>query len=227
MASTINWLGRVDRILLAISLVTSTAYWALHALRPYPGSVLLKWIPIAILALLGLMNIESAQGLLLALALLAHSAGDVLLGLEKPKLFVPAIVGFLIGHVLYILTFRLDLPQEWHVSAARWVLVVGVLVYAAGMSVVLLPRMPGHLIVPVIVYIIAITAMAITGVLAEYRTQWIALGAICYVISDSIIAINLFVHPFAWSGYVSWPLYYIAQAFITLGILYEMIVTRG
>jgi uncharacterized membrane protein YhhN len=78
--------------------------------------------------------------------------------------------------------------------------------------------------IPVLFYMTAITTM---GVMAGLRinhtsaSSWkkVLGGAILFLMSDSIIALNKFVHPFEYSNLAIMSTYYVAQYFIATGCL--------
>ncbi len=145
----------------------------------------------------------------LFIALLFHSFGDVLLEIERVQLFLPAVGAFMLGHVFYILTFKADITSIHGLSATRKMSASAVIVFAIIVGIILVPHLEALLLAPVVLYVIAISSMAIFTFLANYRTAWISIGAISYLLSDSIIAINTFVHPFSESTYIIWPMYYL------------------
>ena len=86
--------------------------------------------------------------------------------------------------------------------------------------------------IPVMAYMVIISIMAI---LAGYRYQRINLlsfqlilaGAIFFIISDSLLAINKFVEPFLYSGVFIMATYMIAQYLITMGALVRVVTLKG
>jgi len=145
----------------------------------------------------------------------------MLLDIDRAGLFLPALVTFLCGHIFYILTFKPDVSFSRSLSNTSKLLIGAILLFAAGLGTILLPKLESHLVVPVFIYMTAIGTMTIFTVLANYRTAWISLGAMSYMLSDSMIAINTFVQPFSGSAFLIWPLYYLGQLLIAIGFLRE------
>jgi uncharacterized membrane protein YhhN len=56
---------------------------------------------------------------------------------------------------------------------------------------------------------------------ANYRSRWVSLGALLFLISDSLLGAGRFKLQIPWSGYVVWTTYYLGQCGITLGVLDE------
>jgi alkenylglycerophosphocholine/alkenylglycerophosphoethanolamine hydrolase len=123
-----------------------------------------------------------------AVGLLASALGDVLLGLD---LFVPGLLAFLGAHVAYLAAFLGDQKKPAVVRAlpfAAW----GILLFIR-----LWPAL-GNLALPVAFYVLAICAMMWRAAARVGRGSGpgaIAglLGAICFGISDSVLAWDRFL----------------------------------
>lgn len=141
--------------------------------------------------------------------------GDMLLETSK-DLFLPGLGAFLLAHVAYIAAY---------LSASRtprWGLGAPFLLFGTGIWWFLRPGL-GALTLPVGVYIAVICTMmwrsaALMGAegLAR-RDQWAALtGALCFGLSDALLAFRLFVHPVEGMGYAVMLLYWAGQLGIAL-----------
>jgi uncharacterized membrane protein YhhN len=218
-----QWLRGSNRIALAVSAVAALIFWVSRAFTGKATLVgfILKAIPVLALALIVWNHRKSRQEILLFIALLFHSLGDVLLEIERVRLFLPAVGAFMLGHTFYILTFKGDVAANLTLSTAKKLLVSGTIIFAIVMGMAVVPHLETPLIAPVVLYMLVISAMVIFAFLANYRTAWISLGAVSYLLSDSLIAINTFVHPFAGSAYLIWPMYYLGQFLIVIGFLRE------
>jgi uncharacterized membrane protein YhhN len=95
-----NWLRGIDRIALLASLIAALIFWVS---RPFPCRFILKAIPVLALALIVWHHQKSRQEITLFVALLFHTLGDVLLEIERVRLFFPAVGAFTLGHIFYIL----------------------------------------------------------------------------------------------------------------------------
>ncbi len=214
-------MGRAGKGFLAISIVTAIAFWASVPFRPFEASPVLKWFPVGMLALYVLCRGRSGREWTLALALLFHSIGDVVLDMDGGGLFLFAIGAFLLGHLFYIATFVPDVRANLRMTRGKRIFVAGIVLYSLVAFPVLLPRVETGMILPVILYTIAIGTMVVMSVLPGYRGKWITIGALLYIASDSLIAVNLFVVDVPASHYLTWPAYYAAQALIVAGVLRE------
>lgn len=155
-------------------------------------------------------------------------SGDVLLlkQADDEIFFILGLVSFLIGHLLYILAYRelrwadkaqgLLMPQKIRVSFP-------VALAGTGLIVVLLPTL-GGLMIPVIVYAIVLMGMVMASFFRYGRTTaesfWlVAAGALFFMVSDSILAINKFHTPFELAGPVIMLTYILGQFLIVEGAI--------
>ncbi len=163
----------------------------------------------------------------LLIALMACWIGDValmLVGLNA-NWFLVGLVSFLIGHLFYIITYRqhrwestdneLLVPQKIRFS-------IPVVLAGTGLVVILFPVL-GPLQVPVIVYATAIIAMVMNAIFRFGRTNsrsfWMTLsGAVLFMVSDSILAINKFKGAIEMGGVLIMLTYIIAQFLIVEGL---------
>ena len=151
-------------------------------------------------------------------ALVASLAGDVALMLEG--LFIPGLVAFLLAHIAYTQRFRQDTP--WLPRRRVWagVSAIGALAYA----VLWFGGLPPGLRVPVAVYVLAITLMASQAlgraiVWRDGPSRMVAAGAVCFMVSDTLLAVNRFVTPLPASALWVLGSYGAAQCLMVMGLL--------
>jgi uncharacterized membrane protein YhhN len=191
---------------------------AASAIYLLTGGAAIKGCAVGALALLAMRARGAKRDAgLLALGLALSTVGDVLLDLD-PKLFVFGLAAFLLAHLTYITLFvrnraRPLAPGPWRVAA-----VLAVLAYSATLSAWIVPSV-GGLAVPVELYIGAITAMVSMAILARFEKPWVAVGAVLFLISDSLLAIHKFKTPVPLRNYLVWASYYLGQCGIALGFL--------
>jgi uncharacterized membrane protein YhhN len=159
-------------------------------------------------------------------ALLFSWVGDcILLFSDKGELyFISGLVAFLIAHIVLIVLFTKQ--KSAHMSFKKpffWMGFVCATIYLAGMLSFLLPSL-GDLRFPVILYALTITIMLKTALKGSFDWKdnskyWVLTGAVFFVISDSILAIDKFHSPIASASFSIMTTYLIAQFCITYGIL--------
>jgi uncharacterized membrane protein YhhN len=175
--------------------------------------------PLAMLVAMAVVLQARPRGLRWLLAALAASlAGDVFL--LFPGYFIPGLVAFLLAHLAYIALFRQQVG--WLPNRRALMAVVGV---AGGMYGVLwFGGLPAGLRAPVAAYVVAIALMAAQAigratVLRDKPSVLVAVGALCFMLSDTLLAINRFVTPLPMSPVWVLGTYYTAQCLIVAGLL--------
>lgn len=202
----------------------------LYLLLPFVGLETINWYlkPFLLPFLLATVLISAGfkgKKLLLS-ALLFSWIGDIILMFaDKAELyFILGLVSFLLSHVLYIVLFSTQPKSALKGNSAAFYLgAILILGYFFGMVGLLFPKL-GPLKIPVMVYAAVITAMlfvAYKGSLTWEKpaAHYILAGAIFFVLSDSILAINKFYHPILQSGFWIMSTYILAQYLIVSGLL--------
>jgi len=160
----------------------------------------------------------------LFLAIVFSFVGDVLL--MNDGYFISGLVAFLLSHVMYIFTYRQyrDEPTEGSLQGLqRMRLSFPVILGGTGLIVILYPAL-NELRIPVMIYAIVLMLMVISAIFRMGRTSqksfWtVLLGAILFMISDSLLAVNKFLEPFAYAGFWIMLTYCAAQYFIVRGLV--------
>lgn len=147
--------------------------------------------------------------------------GDVLLMFagRDELFFILGLASFLIAHVFYILFFH-QLKKQETIRGRIWPLLI-VVVYYIGLLYFLSPYL-GDMKLPVRVYGVVISLMCMLALHMVYlrdRTtaKWLVAGALLFIASDSILAIDKFYQPFNFAGFLIMLSYGAAQLFLTVG----------
>jgi len=160
------------------------------------------------------------------IALVFSWIGDViLLFTELGEIyFILGLVSFLTAHIIYCVLFnkqnRIRKKQNKPFFIFGSVLIA---IYLIGMVSFLMPHL-GELQIPVSVYASVISIMllfAFNGFLVWEKpgNALVFLGALLFVISDSILAVNKFYAPIPKSSFFIMLTYLLAQYLIVVGIL--------
>lgn len=155
------------------------------------------------------------------LALLFSLAGDVFL-IDSEQYFIAGLLSFLFAHLCYIYLFRKQASKNHRfLNRFSWAL----LLFGAVYFWFLFPNLK-ELAIPVGVYLIVIVSMALSAnhrnKLPENSYRLGILGALLFVISDSLLAYNSFVTPFASATLFVMSTYALAQLFIVKSIVYSL-----
>lgn len=152
--------------------------------------------------------------------------GDVFLLFEGADFFTYGLASFLLGHLVYIkLTVGFlpkDLTAKMITSAVPFVLLLGLLMY------LIYPNL-GNMLVPVLIYGITISTFGSVALL-NYRGNkstenlWLFMGALIFMLSDSLIALNKFYQPHQWYGVAIMVTYILAQFLICKSMIAKGVV---
>ena len=184
-----------------------------------PLSTLLV-IAVALLSFLA-PGVRPGYTLGISLGLVLSLGGDVALMFKSNKAFLVGLVLFLLAHVVYSIVFTV--PNGFH---PHDLIVAAVLLALAVPTYLYLQPGLGRMKGPVIFYIVVICFMVNRGFSAFFgnaftTTQaWLmSLGATLFWLSDLVLAVNRFRHPFE-ANRLSLFLYYGGQLLIALSPSY-------
>jgi uncharacterized membrane protein YhhN len=156
-------------------------------------------------------------------ALLFSLLGDILLMFQEKNsiFFLLGLSSFLLAHIFYILFFHLIRVRE-NIKGNPWLLVIVVVYYAALIS--WLSPYLGSMKIPVRIYGVFISVMFMLALHMLYirnktAGKWMMLGALLFIISDSLLAINKFYQSFEAAGVLIMLTYGLAQIFIVEGAI--------
>lgn len=169
----------------------------------------------------------STYGKKIGAGLFFSSIGDILLELDNagPEvgLFIPGLLSFLVAHIIYIWAFLGSKLDYKHASA----IAVPVAAYYFTINTVLIPKMQTEMIVPVLVYGIAISGMALLAILRSFSDRTCGrtsrycslIGSLVFVVSDSILAVNKFAFPIQDAHFYVMVTYYFGQTYLAASTL--------
>lgn len=151
--------------------------------------------------------------------------GDVLLMFEENDavFFILGLAAFLCGHLFYIFYFSKLSPQPGKMQQQNLLMLLPVAVYVCVLLYLLYPSL-GSLKIPVTVYAIVLAGMLSMALRQlqkiNFKTALLFVaGAASFVLSDSLLAINKFYHPFAPAGLLIMLTYCLAQYLIVSGAI--------
>jgi uncharacterized membrane protein YhhN len=157
---------------------------------------------------------------LLLIGLVFCLGGDVFLALPQDKAFLMGLVSFLLGHVLYVICFF----YVADISHWTWIgCLVGVVV--SGRVFLWLRPHLGSMRVPVIAYIIVITAMVVGAwtVLGDAKIKQggrllVFVGAVSFYLSDLFVARDRFLKSEFTNRLIGLPIYYCGQFLLAFSV---------
>ena len=205
--------------LLAVAAVFAVGDWVAVG----SGTKRLEYVckPAATAALVGvaatLHAVDGDRQAWFVAALVLCLIGDVFLMLPADRL-EPGLVAFLFAHVAFSVGFLLadaDFGALQLVACA--LVVVAIVVLAVRFIAALRRRGDRELVVPVIVYMLAIATMVISAI--RSGNAWGIVGAGLFVVSDSLIAETRFVAPRRAGPVAIMVTYHVALVGLVLSLL--------
>ncbi|APC49955.1 lysoplasmalogenase [Virgibacillus halodenitrificans] len=126
--------------------------------------------------------------------------------------FILGLSAFLIAHLFYITAFL----TRWNFSVSRMLYAIPVGIYAIlfGRRLIQALNESGEqsLVIPVLLYILVISVMTWSAMMTG--NHWALWGSILFVISDSVLAWNMFISPIPNAAELIMLTYYAAQFLI-------------
>ncbi|MDX5337873.1 MAG: lysoplasmalogenase [Cyclobacteriaceae bacterium] len=157
-------------------------------------------------------------------ALIFSWIGDILL--LWPSLFIYGLGAFLMAHVCYIIGFRLAQSSPIRLGNVNFIksffFNLPIYIVAAITFYLINPNL-GALKIPVIAYILVIVSMVVTarerfGKCSAASFWQVFIGALLFLASDGILALDRFYQNFPESGILIMGTYAAAQLLIVMGI---------
>jgi len=140
---------------------------------------------------------------------------------NSPLYFQLGLGSFLIMQIAYIRLFSSQSSAGYFIVDQWFSLpIIPVLIYVVGFLAFLLPLIPVALYVPVGLYALALGAMLYAAYLRKMDSSYylIFIGAIFFVISDSLLALAKFYFSFSGNSIYVMFTYIIAQLLLILGL---------
>jgi uncharacterized membrane protein YhhN len=198
-----------------IYVVAASAFLMLMAMDMVGiGRTILKAIPVSTLMVLVCRDMRGFGFVKICLtgALAGSVCGDILLDLSYANIFIFGLVAFLVAHLFYtVLFFRYaKSPDEFgKVTIAGLAIFAGVMMWVfRGIA----PALYG----PVVLYILVIVTMSVGSLLVPCKNRLLFWGAIIFIASDVILAINKFLLAIPYGRIINISLYFIAQFIIIM-----------
>lgn len=180
----------------------------------YPGRYIVKSLPIFLMAFLCFKYLNGRIRTIMVLGFLFSASGDIFLDLSRTHFFVYGLSSFAIAQVMYTIAFGMDIKR----NQLRTILAILVVSYALIFTLILVPHL-GNLLIPVVIYVGLITAMGVSAALTNRQLTTVFVGALMFILSDSIIAVSKFMLPHSWGAILIMPTYYLAQYKIGFGMI--------
>ncbi|MEZ5997229.1 MAG: lysoplasmalogenase [Hyphomonas sp.] len=216
-----------DLIALAGAIALGVLYWAFWCWRE-DGSLVKLLVKTGSTALLAVFAWLAGGPWLVVAGLALSSVGDFFLALDgrdADKWLKPGMGAFFLAHVAYVVLFW-GLPvsgESWLVIAAQAVLALAGVTYVRWLS----PSL-GDMRIPVFAYTGIILLMGMLALRLDPQFLLVTVGAMMFVASDMILALQLFTRPAGAApktvpSLLVWGLYFGGQALIAWGAVHPFV----
>lgn len=186
--------------------------------------------PLIILVLIGyFLASVSTRNLYFLGALIFCWAGDVLLMFQGAEIFfILGLVAFLIGHLFYMISYRrlrVSDSSSGLLKIQKIRYSFPIVLAGTGLVTILFPQL-GGLKIPVMVYALVLTLMVLQalyryGLTSRKSFVLVFVGALFFMVSDSILAINKFMEPLPMASLAIMFTYITAQFLIVEGAIHH------
>ena len=159
---------------------------------------------------------RSFQDKLMFIAFFFSMLGDTFLMFNGEKYFMFGLGLFFITHLLYIFVFTRNWLKRNLFTRISFVL------FSVIMLFILQHNISKSLLIPIVIYMITITIMVISASERNTNTEsyrLVFMGAILFLLSDSLIAIDKFVVPIPFQTFLIMGTYILAQYLVSVGFL--------
>jgi len=202
------WSNKTNRLVIILLVVVFALDQCAIAFQwGYPWRFITKTLLIPILIYFYKVNVKSVNKLFIA-GLVMSFFGDLFLLISGG--FIAGLSSFLVAHILYILTFR----KIFHRKNTAAILIISI--YILGLVGFLFPHL-GTMKIPVILYALTIAGMMYMAISTTKKD--LIIGAFLFVISDSILALNIFYEHSTISSLSVMFTYVLAQYFLVRGMI--------
>ena len=148
---------------------------------------------------------------LLTAGLVLSLLGDGLLLGEGESWFTGGLVAFLLAHVCYAICFKDAREDNHEIPVAQKYLLITLGMVMVGIAVLLfLHKSLESMLAPVALYILVITVMAVRAMnrfrkASERSYGLVLLGAVLFMVSDTLLATHTFKGKWTGQPWPSWP----------------------
>jgi len=179
--------------------------------KPYPLSWLMKLLPMAILVFIAISQLKDKTGKIFIVGLVFSGFGDFFLDYEPINGFVLGLGSFFIAHVCYLIVLKPIEKKKLGLVGLYGVYGIAIFSLIAGGL--------DELFIPVLAYMSILLIMAMMTLISKRSNNWLVLGGLSFVFSDSLIGIDKFYYPIPYAPIMIMLSYYFAQYALLRGFI--------
>jgi len=202
-----------------IFILLATMFVATRFIEPFSFSWLMKIFPMLYLIRITLTKSNNSSEKVFLVGLLFSTLGDFFLEYDTINLFIFGLISFLLAHTFYIISFA---PLSRLKIKTRLPIIVFYVIF--GLTIfVFLSKGLGELFIPVLIYMTVLLLMAVSTLVSYKSNNWLIIGGVSFVISDSLLGMNKFYLPIPYAEILIMISYYFAQYALVNSVLHYRI----
>ena len=180
-------------------------------IKPYPLSWLAKLVPMVFLIVIAVTSLNGRSAQVFIAGLVFSAFGDFFLDYDRVNWFIFGLGSFFIAHVCYLVA--LYPVEKKHLKFVGLYIIYGIAMFS------LISGGLAELFIPVFAYMSILLLMAIVTLLSTKSNNWLIVGGLSFVFSDSLIGIDKFYQTIPYASIMIMMSYYFAQYALLKGYL--------
>jgi alkenylglycerophosphocholine hydrolase len=200
----------------------ATVFVLTRFIEPYAFSWLVKILPMLLLIGFAVKSASNASEKIFLSGLIFSALGDFFLDYDRLNWFIFGLGSFLFAHIFYMLSLK---PLARNIAKKHIKIIAMYCIYGAAMFSLIASGL-GELFIPVLVYMSVLLLMAITTLISEKSNNWLIIGGLSFVLSDSMLGINKFYAPIPYASVFIMISYYFAQYALVNGMFAHLNKTK-
>ena len=177
-------------------------------------------------------SLSQFQSLIFTIGALFSLLGDIFLILPRERIGFPlGLSAFFLAQLFYIKTYLSNAAfQGIHSLILAGVLLILLAVFGSKLLKSLLERDQKKLIIPIALYMTAISIMVFSAVNLNFEPAWkftpallVSLGAVFFAASDTILSWNKFITPLHYGRIALMICYHVGQILMASGVILQFL----
>lgn len=212
-------------IILAVFIIISLLNLTFEVIKYKQGRHLTKPMLMPLLLLFYLLNVSDPNNYIIV-ALVCGFLGDVFLMCTSKQTYVLAgLTAFLIGHIFYIIIFLNSTEFLNAIPSYFFIFLFPYLILGPYLLKQLYPSLKS-MKVPTTIYMSIIILMSFTSLTRIFTVPFLSfiltfIGSLCFLLSDTILAFDLFKQTKKYNTIYIMSTYILAQFLIVLGLMIQ------
>jgi len=145
--------------------------------------------------------------------------GDYFLDMQGENWFLPGLIAFFCAHMAFAIYLFGHMAPISAFTMFDWGISAALLGASLGFYVWLRPSLPYDMQIPVGAYSLIIMVMGITAMNTSLPSLLVPFGALLFIASDVVLAVERFKFSFHLDKQINWALYASGQILLAIGVV--------